>query len=56
MFQRGSGLSGVEYSACVLPLYTEMGDTYERSSFRGISLLSVVGKVYGRCSLRKFGW
>ena len=35
-------------SACVVPLYKGKGDKYECSSFRGISLLSVVGKVYGR--------
>ena len=34
--------------ACMVPLYKGKGDVYERSNFRGISLLSVVGKVYGR--------
>ena len=34
--------------ACMVPLYKSKGDMYECSSFRGISLLSVVGKVYGR--------
>ena len=35
--------------ACMLPLYKGKEDVYECSNFRGISLLSVVGKVYGRC-------
>ena len=34
--------------ACMVPLYKGKGDMYECSNFRGISLLSVVGKVYGR--------
>ena len=33
-------------SACVVPLYKGKGDKYECSSYRGISLSSVVGKVY----------
>ncbi len=35
-------------SACVVPLYKGKGDKFECSSFWGISLLSVVGKVYVR--------
>ena len=31
---------------CMVPLYKGKGDVYECSNFRGISLLSVVGKVY----------
>ena len=34
--------------ACMVPLYKGKGDMYECSNFRGISLLSVVGKVYGK--------
>ena len=34
--------------ACMVPLYKGKGDVHEYSNFRGISLLSVVGKVYGR--------
>ena len=34
--------------ACMVPLYKVKGDVHECSNFRGISLLSVVGKVYGR--------
>ena len=34
--------------ACMVPSYKGKGDMYEHSNFRGISLLSVVGKVYGR--------
>ena len=34
--------------ACMVPIYKGKGDMYECSNFRGISLLSVVGKVYGR--------
>ena len=33
--------------ACMVPLYKGKGDMYECSNFRGMSLLSVVGKVYG---------
>ena len=35
-------------SACMVPLYKGKGDKYECSNARGISLLCVVGKVYGR--------
>uniref|UniRef100_A0A8C8DHP6 ribonuclease H n=1 Tax=Oryzias sinensis TaxID=183150 RepID=A0A8C8DHP6_9TELE len=40
-------------SACVVPLYKGKGDKYECGSFRGISLLSVVGKVYGRVLINR---
>ncbi len=40
-------------SACVVPLYKGTGDKYECTSFRGISLLSVVGKVYGKVLIRR---
>ena len=33
--------------ACMVPLSKGKGDVYECSNFRGISLSSVVGKVYG---------
>ncbi len=32
----------------MVPLYKGKGDKFECSRFKGISLLSVVGKVYGR--------
>ena len=35
-------------TACMVPLYKDKGDVHECSNFRGISLLSVVGKVYAR--------
>ena len=35
-------------NACIVPLYKGKGDRFECGSYRGISLLSVVGKVYGR--------
>ena len=31
--------------ACMVPLYKDKGDVHECSNFKGISLLSVVGKV-----------
>ena len=36
--------------ACTVPLYQGKGDIRECGSYRGISLLSVVGKVYGYVS------
>ncbi len=39
-------------SACVVPLYKGKEDKYECTSFRGISLLSVVGKVYGKVLIK----
>ena len=39
--------------ACMVPLYKGKGDMYECSNFRGISLLSVVGKVYGRVIINR---
>jgi len=45
-------LSGVVPSewceACIVPLYKGKGDKYDCGSYRGISLLSVIGKLYGR--------
>ena len=40
-------------SACIVPLYKGKGDKCECSSYRGISLLSVVGKVYGRVLIER---
>ena len=37
--------------ACRVPLYKSKEDMYECRNFRGISLLSVVGKVDGRESV-----
>ena len=39
--------------ACIVPLYKGKGDVYECSNSRGISLLSVVGKVYGRVLINR---
>ena len=39
--------------ACMVPLYKGKIDMYECSNFRGISLLSVVGKVYGRVLINR---
>ena len=39
--------------ACMVPLYKGKGDMYECSNFRGTSLLSVVGKVYGRVLINR---
>ena len=39
--------------ACMVPLYKGKGDVHECSNFRGVSLLSVVGKVYGRILINR---
>ena len=39
--------------ACIVPLYKVKGDVHECSNSRGISLLSVVGKVYGRIPINR---
>ena len=39
--------------ACMVPLYKGKGDMYDSSNFRDISLLSVVGKVYGRVLINR---
>ena len=39
--------------ACMVPLYKSKEDLHECSNFRGISLLSVVGKVYGRILINR---
>ena len=39
--------------ACMVPLYKGEGDVYECSNVRGISLLNVVGKVYGRILINR---
>ena len=40
-------------TACMVPLYNGKADVHECSNFRGISLLSVVGKVYGRVLINR---
>ena len=39
--------------ACIVPLYKSKGDKCECSNSRGISLLSVVGKLYGRVLIKR---
>ena len=39
--------------AVIVPLYKGKGDVYECGNYRGISLLSVVGKVYGRVLINR---
>jgi len=39
--------------ACVVPIYKGKGDKSECGNYRGISLLSVVGKVYGSVLIEK---
>ena len=39
--------------ACMVPLYKGEGDMHECSNFKGISLLSVVGNVYGRILINR---
>ncbi len=40
-------------SVCVVPLYKGKGDKYDCTGFRGISLLSVVGKAYGKVLIKR---
>ena len=42
-------------SVCVVSLYKGKGDKYECVNLRGISMLSVVGKVYGRILIKRIG-
>ena len=39
--------------ACIVPLYKGKGDKCKCSKSRGISLLSVVGKLYGRVLIKR---
>ena len=39
--------------ACIVPLFKGKGDVYECGNSRGIILLSVVGKVYGRVLINR---
>ena len=39
--------------ACIVPLYKEKGGKWECSNFRGISLLSVVGKLFGKVLIKR---
>ena len=41
--------------ACMVLLYKGMGDKCECSNFRGISLLSAVGKLFGRVLIKELG-
>ena len=48
------GMCPVEWVlAVIVPLYKGKGDIHECSNSRGISLLSVVGKVYGRVLINR---
>ena len=38
---------------CIVPLYKGKGDKCECSNSRGISLLSIVGKLYGRVLIKR---
>ena len=46
-------LYAVNSTSGLVPLYKGKGDVHECSNFRGISLLSVVGKVYGRILINR---
>ena len=39
--------------ACIVPLYKGKSDKCECSNSRGISLLSVVGELYGRVLIKR---
>ena len=39
--------------ACIVPLYKGKGDKCECRIYRGISLLSVVGKLFGRVLIKR---
>ena len=39
--------------ACIVPLYKEKGDKCEYSNSRGINVLSVVGKLFGRVLIKR---
>ena len=39
--------------ACIVPLYKRRGDKCECNNSRGISLLSVVGKLFGRVLIKR---
>ena len=41
--------------ACIVPLYKDMRDKYNCDNSRGISLLRVVGKLYGRVLIKELG-
>ena len=41
--------------ACIVPMYKGKGDKCECSNSRGISLLSVVGKLFGRVLIKRVG-
>ena len=39
--------------ACIVPVYQWKGDKFECSNSRGISLLSVVGKLFGKVLIKR---
>ena len=39
--------------ACLVPIYKGKGDKMDCANYRGISLLSVVGKIYGRILIER---
>ena len=41
------------HGACIVPLYKGNGDKCKCSNSRGNSLLSVVGKLYGRVLMKR---
>ena len=44
---------GVWRSVCIVPLYKGKGDIRECGSYRGIRLLLVLGKVYGKVLIER---
>ena len=50
----GMGVVPMDWrDACVVPMYKGNSDNYECSNSRGISLLSVVGKLFGRVLIKR---
>ena len=41
------------HGACIVPLYKGNSDKCEYRNSRGISLLSIVGKLYGRVLIKR---
>ena len=43
----------MDWRACIVPLYKRKGDKCECSYSKGISAVSVVGKLYGRVLIKR---
>ena len=53
MLGEGGGVPKDWQEACVVPVYKGRGNKNECGSYRGISMMSIMGKLYGRVVINR---